>query len=226
MASASVGLPVIRSCQWSTGTWLVISVAPRAVAILGEFQQVALLFQAERLEAPVIQNEQLHRTEGAHQPSMPAVAAGQAEFGEQPRHPLVEHGVIVAAGLLAEGAGQPGLPDAGRALDDQVLPGLDPAALGKLLEQGAVEAAAGPPVDVLDAGLVAQLGEPQPGLEPAVVLLGDLASSSRPSHSAGASSPPCGLACNSSKARAMPARPSWWSWSRVGWVSKAGSPQW
>src|SRR4051812_24783283 len=44
-------------------------------------------------------------------------------------------------------------------------------------------------------------------------------SSSRPSHSAGASSPPWALAARSSKARAMPARPSWRSWSRVGWVS-------
>ena len=95
---------------------------------------------------------------------MPAVATGQAEVGEQPRHPLVQDGVVVAAGLLAEGAGQPGLPDAGRPLDDQVLPGLDPAALDELLEQGAVEAAGSAPVDVLDAGLVAQFGEPQPRL--------------------------------------------------------------
>src|SRR5690349_1128683 len=102
---------------------------------------------------------------------MPAVAAGQGKVGEQPRHPLVDDGVVVAAGLLAEGAGQPGLPHPGRPLDDQVLPGLDPAALGELLEQGAVETAAAAPVDVLDAGLVAQLGEPQPRLEPAVVPL-------------------------------------------------------
>src|SRR6478735_11577596 len=105
---------------------------------------------------------------------MPAIATGEAEIGKQPWHPLVEHGVVVAAGLLAEGTGQPGLPDAGRPLDDQVLPRLDPAAHGQLAEQGAVEAAAGPPVYILDAGLVAQLGKPQPGLQPAVVPVGDL----------------------------------------------------
>ena len=96
---------------------------------------------------------------------MPPVAARQAEVGEQPWHPLVEHGVVVAAGLLAEGAGQPGFADPGRALDDQVLPRLDPAAQRQLLEQRPVEAAAGAPVDVLDAGLVPQLGEPQPRLQ-------------------------------------------------------------
>src|SRR4051795_6564408 len=118
---------------------------------------------------------QLYRTEGAHEPGMPAIAARQAEIGEQPRHPLVEHGVVVAAGLLAKSAGQPTFADAGWAFEDQVLLGLDPAAVGELLEQGAVEAAGSPPVDVLDTGLVAQLGEPQPGLEPAVLSLGDLA---------------------------------------------------
>jgi hypothetical protein len=106
---------------------------------------------------------------------MPAIAARQAEIGEQPRHPLVQHGVVVAAGLLAKSAGQPTFADAGWAFQDQVLLGLDPAALGELLEQSAVEAAGSTPVDVLDAGLVAQLGEPQPGLEPAVLSLGDLA---------------------------------------------------
>ncbi len=116
MVSARVGLP-IRSCQRSTDTWLMISVAPRAVAILDQFQQVALLLRPEWLETPVIQDKELHRTEGAHQLGMAAVATGQAEIGEQPRHPLLEHGVVVAAGLLAEGAGQPGLPDPGRAHD-------------------------------------------------------------------------------------------------------------
>ena len=53
-----------------------------AVAVLGEFQQVARLLRAKRLEPPVIQDQQLHRAQGAHQPGMPAIAAGQAEIGE------------------------------------------------------------------------------------------------------------------------------------------------
>jgi hypothetical protein len=53
---------------------------------------------------------------------------------------------------VAEGAGQPGLADAGRPGQQQPLVAVDPLARGEALEQGAVEAAGGAPVDVLDAG--------------------------------------------------------------------------
>jgi hypothetical protein len=88
---------------------------------------------------------------------VPTIAASQAKAGEQSRHPLVERGVVVTAGLLAEGASQPGLPDPGRALDDQVILGLDPATLRQFLEQGAIQPAAAAPIDVLDARLGAEL---------------------------------------------------------------------
>ena len=59
--------------------------------------------------------------------------------------------------------------------DDQVLRLLDPAPAGEALEQGAVEAACGAVVDILDDGLVAQPGIAQPRSQPAVVALGGLA---------------------------------------------------
>ena len=84
---------------------------------------------------------------------MAAVAAGQGEFVEQLGHALIEHGAIVAAGLVAEGAGQPALADAGRADDDQIVVGLDPVAVDELLEQRAVEAARTAVIDVLERRL-------------------------------------------------------------------------
>jgi len=41
--------------------------------------------------------------------------------------------------------------------------GIDPAALGELLEQRAVEAARGTVIDILDGGLMAQSGIAQAG---------------------------------------------------------------
>jgi hypothetical protein len=38
-----------------------------------------------------------------------AVAARQSEIAEQPRRALIEHGAIIAAGLVAERRGEPAL---------------------------------------------------------------------------------------------------------------------
>ena len=46
---------------------------------------------------------------------------------------------------------------------------VDPLALDQLLEQGAVETAGTAIVDILDAGLLAQFGDAQPGGEPLVL---------------------------------------------------------
>ena len=52
---------------------------------------------------------------------------------------------------------------------------IDPAALGELLEQRPVEAARGTVVDILDRGLVAQLGVAQAGVQPPVASVAGLA---------------------------------------------------
>jgi hypothetical protein len=56
---------------------------------------------------------------------------------------------------VAEGTSKPRFAHAGRLFDDQVLRDVDPVALGELLEQGAIEAARCPVIDVLDDRLVA-----------------------------------------------------------------------
>ena len=52
---------------------------------------------------------------------------------------------------------------------------VDPLAIGELLEEGAVEPAWGPVIDVLDAGLLAQSGIAQPSGKPLVAAMGELA---------------------------------------------------
>ena len=53
--------------------------------------------------------------------------------------------------------------------------GVDPAALGELLEQRAIETARGAIIDILDGGLMAQPGISQPGEQPLVAPIADLA---------------------------------------------------
>ncbi|BAC45289.1 blr0024 [Bradyrhizobium diazoefficiens USDA 110] len=79
------------------------------------------------------------RSSSATQPS--AVAPREGKRLEQPRQPLTEHGAVVAAGLVAQGASNPALADAGRADDEQVLMPVDPLAGDELLEQRLVEPA-------------------------------------------------------------------------------------
>ena len=111
----------------------------------------------------------------AHDAGIAAVAAGQREIGEQLGDALIENRAVVAAGLVAEGTGKPTFADAGRPAQDQIVVRVDPLAVGELVEQGAVEAARGAVIDVLDDGLLAQPGIAQPGGEPLVAAMGDLA---------------------------------------------------
>ena len=84
----------------------------------------------------------------------------QAERREELRYSAVEDRQGLPAGLPAERAGEPAFIDAARPRDHQAAPGADPVAAGELQEKGAVEAAMGAAVDVLDAGGAAQI---QPG---------------------------------------------------------------
>src|SRR6187551_3602165 len=92
-----------------------------AVAVFNDFEHVVALLGAEWFEASIIEDQQLAAAEGAHQPGIAAVAAGQREIGEQLGDALIKYRAVIAARLVAEGAGEPTLADAGRSFDDQVL---------------------------------------------------------------------------------------------------------
>jgi hypothetical protein len=65
--------------------------------------------------------------------------------------------------------------DAGRAAQNQIVVGVDPAALGELFEQRPIEAARGAVIDVLDAGVMAQPGITQARRQAPVAAMRDLA---------------------------------------------------
>ncbi len=129
----------------------------------------------ERFETPIVENEELDAAEAAHDAGIAAVAAGEREFGEQLGDALIEDRAVVAAGLVAERASKPTFADAGRAAEDQIVVRVDPVAGDELLEQRAIETARGAVIDILDGGLLAQPGIAQPGGEPLVAPIGDLA---------------------------------------------------
>jgi hypothetical protein len=61
---------------------------------------------------------------------------------------------------MAQGAGEIGLTGAGGSCDEGDLMTLDPVAAGEAKDDGPIEAASGPEVEVFDGGR----GEPEPGL--------------------------------------------------------------
>ena len=108
------------------------------VAVVDDLQQVAPLLGGERLWPPIVDDQQARALDGSQQSRQPSFASGGGEVGEQPRCPLVEHGVAVPAGFVPERAGEPRLADPGWSADDHVGVLADPAAAGELQEQRTV----------------------------------------------------------------------------------------
>src|SRR6516225_3238997 len=109
-----------------------------AVTVFDDFQHVVTLLRPERLETPIVEDQELDAAEGAHNARVAAVAAGQGKIAEHTRDTLIEHRAVVATGLVAEVTSQPAFADAGWPFDDQILRLLDPGDQG--LEQRTVEA--------------------------------------------------------------------------------------
>src|SRR5271170_5811928 len=117
------------------------------MTVFEDFEEIALLGLGERRQAPIVQDQELDARETFEQAS---VAAGERQRLEQARNPMVDHASAVPAALLAEGAGDPTLADAGGPGDQKSFGAVDPIARDEPLEQGAVDAARGLQVDVLD----------------------------------------------------------------------------
>ena len=122
----------------------------------------------ERLEAQVVEDEQIGASEGFQKARMAPVAARQGEVLAELRHAVIERRNDCRGRPSGRGAGEPTLADAGRTDESQVIVGVDPLAVGELLEQSAVEPARAAIVDVFDARLLAQLGGAQPRRQPFV----------------------------------------------------------
>lgn len=99
---------------------------------------------------------------------MAAVSARQSKIGEQPRDALIEHGNDCRGRPCCRARRRASSCDAGWPADQKVGVVVNPLAFDQHRRQVAVEATRGAIVEVLDAGLLAQLGVLQPLREPLV----------------------------------------------------------
>src|SRR6516165_4274064 len=87
---------------------------------------------------------------------------------------------VIAAGLVAQGRGEPAFADARWTSDDQIVVRVDPAAFGELLEESAIEATCGAVIDVFNGSLVTQTGIAQAPQQLSVIAMGDLSVEQKP----------------------------------------------
>ena len=142
--------------------------AAAGVAVVEDLEKVMPPLSGEGGEAPVVEDEEPGSGEPLDELGVAAVAAGEGEFVEEPREAVVAGGDAVAAGLVAEGAGEVGLAGSGGAGDEDGLAVPDPLSGGEAEHEGAVEAAGGLEVEVFDGGVEVQ---PSVALEPLVAAL-------------------------------------------------------
>ena len=135
------------------------------VAVFDDLEEVAALIVIELLRSPVVENEQVGSRQGLQRPGVSPIASCQSEGGKESWGAMIGDGEILAAGLLAKGAGEPALADTGRPGQQEPVVLSDPVAGGELEEERAVEAAIGPEIDILDLRVMAQPGSPGAGLE-------------------------------------------------------------
>jgi hypothetical protein len=113
-----------------------------AVAVFDDFEHVVALFGPERLEAPIVEDQQLDAAESAHQAGVAAVAASEREIAKHPRDALVKHRAVVTAGFLAEGTSKPAFADSGRT--NGILPGVRDSRFGFTIPSTRAEAKPSP----------------------------------------------------------------------------------
>jgi hypothetical protein len=111
------------------------------ITVLEDFVEVTTSAGVERLEAPIIEDEELDAGETAQDTGVAAVTAGKREFGEELGNPLIKNRAVVAASLVSKGTGKPTFADPGGPAQDQIVVRVDPFAIGELVEQSAIEAA-------------------------------------------------------------------------------------
>jgi hypothetical protein len=93
-----------------------------AVSLLEDFEEVVTGAGVEGLEAEVVEDEKIGSTQGLDEARMAAVAPGERQVVAKLRPAMIENRAIVAAGSVADGAGEPALPYAARGSD--ILPGI------------------------------------------------------------------------------------------------------
>jgi hypothetical protein len=181
------------------------------VAIIEDLQKVAPF---GRIKAPIIEDQELNAADCFEQLAISAVAASQGKRLEQARDAVILDRTIVAAALGNPAFSEPGCP-----CDEQVLVAVDPVAADESGEDAAVDAAWRAQIDVFHAYALAQRGELEAGRETFCVALGGFAIDEKPDALLERRASRSGDRRCSSKALAIPVKPSVTSRSWVGCVS-------
>src|SRR6267154_2368844 len=77
------------------------------MAIIKDLQKVAPFGRIENRKAPVVEDQELHAADGFEKADISAVKPGEGERFKQAQHAMVLVRTVVAASLVAEGAGNP-----------------------------------------------------------------------------------------------------------------------
>jgi len=128
------------------------------MAVIKDLQEVAPFGRIEDRQTPIVEDEELNAADGFEQAAIAAIAPSEGERLEQARDAVILDRTIVAASLVAEGASNPTLAQAGWPCDEQVLVVVDPVAADEPGEDGAVDAAWCAEIDVFHACRLAQRG--------------------------------------------------------------------
>ena len=147
-----------------------------AEAVVEDFEEVARPRRIDGRQAPVVEDQHLDAGEIAVELRDGALAMGDPQLGEEPRHALVLGQVAFEARLVAESARDPTLARAAWAGDQDMGAVADPGAVCEAEHEAAVEATRAAQVDVLEACiLMAQLRPLEAPLQGPGAALGDLA---------------------------------------------------
>src|SRR5712671_1667240 len=146
-----------------------------AVAVIDDFEQIAALLRGQRRQPPVVEDQKLDTGEALEEACIPSIAACQRKRVEQAWYAIIEHRTIVTARLVSERAGEPALAGAGFPGNQEVVSPPDPVAGRELGEQRLVETARCLGVEILDGGVLPEVGKLEPRDEPPAFALDGLA---------------------------------------------------
>ena len=109
-----------------------------AIAIIHDLHQIAPLAGGHLFRAPVVQDQNIGAHNFAEDALEAAIAPRGGQFAEEAWHPIVEGDFALPAGLMTQGAGQPGFADPAGPRDQDAAMFGDPSAIPQVLEQSAI----------------------------------------------------------------------------------------
>lgn len=127
---------------------------PAPMSILEDFQQIMLLLFAERIQAPVIKDDEVGPGHGFEELVIPSVAFGNVEVMQEPGEAEVKSVVAFPAGFMSESTGKIRFAHAGGTDDQHVLVLFEPPALAQLHQEGFVESSGIAQINILQAGIL------------------------------------------------------------------------